>query len=95
MGFAVDAGGHAADDAESGAGQCSSQLGGDLFAVGGYAAGADDGDGALVVGAGQVTLDIKQGRRVRNLAQLGGVGRVVPGDCASAVFGQFFQGVVG
>ena len=53
MGFTINAGGHAADDADASAGESSGQLGGDLFAVGGYAARADDGDGALVVGAGQ------------------------------------------
>ena len=95
MGFTIDAGGHAADDADASAGESSGQLGGDLFAVGRYATRAHDGDGALVVGAGQVTLDINQGRRVGDLSQLWGICRVVPGDGASAVFGQRLQGVVG
>ena len=69
-------------------------MGGDLFAVGRYATRAHDGDGALVVGAVQISLDINQWWRVGDLAQLRGVGRVMPGDGATVVFGQFFQGVV-
>jgi len=90
MGDGVDAACQPADDRDPGPGQPGGDEARRLLAIDRGPAGADDGHGPLVARL-DAAPDIEDGRGVKDLAQIGGIGSIVPGEYLDLGPGQLFD----